>query len=281
MRTRIFKLMCLIGILMPMYGEAQTNVQKAFNELLKSSDLEYSETHTLDKDTETGVKESQSDIYNFTLPASQFKLIENIQKAFREDENKAYSLSGGRADKNSPQIQLAVGSGQVSGVYINPPGYDYYYACYLAPKSEDESGIYRYAYGINWRKSKDKIEGMLAVTYATTLKYRQSSSYSTQQYVQSLTPLGGYAIGNTASTWFNTMVSYIQTLSSEDAAGSNGQQVLAAKIFKQAQLSQTLKGVSDEDKNAIRELLKTMLSDTSKYDPLAIKLLNSALINIK
>ena len=280
MRTRIFKLICLIGILIPLNGVAQTNVQKAFKELLKCSDIEYSETHTLDKDADTGIKESQSDIYSFTLPASRFKLIENIQKAFKEDESKAYSLSGGKADKNSQQIQLAVGNGQGAGVYINPPGYDYYYACYLAPKSEDNSGIYRYAYAINWKKNKDKIEGNLVVTYATTLKYRQNNSYSLQQQVQGLRPLEGHVIGNTASTWFNTMVAYIQALSSEGMV-SNGQQVLAAKIFKHAQLSSTLKELKNEDKDAVRELLKTMLSDSKRYDPLTIQLLNSALVNIK
>lgn len=283
MRTWIFTLICLTGILIPANVEAQTNVKKAFNDLLKSSDVEYTETHSLDKDTDTGVKESQSDIYKFTLPASRFKLIENIQKAFKEDESKAYSLSGGTADKNSQQIQLAVGNGKGEGVYINPPGYDYYYACYLAPKNEDKSGIYRYAYGINWKKSDNKIEGMIVVTYATTLKHRQASSYSMQQLGMPLQPLEGYEIGNTASTWFNTMVSYIQALSklSNEGIGSGGHQVLAAKIYKQAQLSQKIKGLSEDDKDAARELLKTMLSDSKRYTPLTIQLLNSALINIK
>lgn len=280
MKTAIFKLICLIGILIPLNGMAQTNVQKAFNDLLKCSDLEYSETHTLDKDANTGVKESQADIYRFTLPASRFKLIENIQKAFKEDESKAYSLSSGRADNTSAQIRLAVGDGLGDGVYINPQGYNYYYACYLAPKSEDKSGNYRYAYAINWKRNEDKIDGSLVVTYATTLKHRQAASYTLQHSGQLLQALEGYEIGNTAKTWFNTLVSYIHALSNE-GMGSSGQQVLAAKIFKQAQLSQTLKGVSDEDKDAARELLKTMLSDSKKYDRITIQLLNSALINIR
>ena len=111
MRTKFFKLIVLLGVLIPLCSSAQTNVKKAFDELLKSSDVQYSETHSLEKDTETGVKRSQCDVYNFTLPASRFRLVENVLKAFKEDEDKAYALSSGTADKNSGKIVLAVGNG--------------------------------------------------------------------------------------------------------------------------------------------------------------------------
>lgn len=272
MRTRIFKLICLIGILIPLNGKAQTNVQKAFNDLLKSSDVEYTESHNLNKDVDSGLKESQYDIYRFTLPASKFKLVENILKAFKTDEDKAYSINEGKADKNSSQIRLAVGNGDGAGVLVNPQGYYYYYALYLAPKSEDKSGIYRYAYAINWKKGKDKIEGELIVTYATTLKYRQNKVSSGLNYL----PM------NTSENWFSKMVTYIQALSNTEPM-SSGQQVLAAKIFKQAQLCQTDKGISQEDKEAVRDLLITMTSgsDKNKYDSLTKRLIERSLSIIK
>lgn len=273
MRTRILKFICLIGILIPLNGKAQTNVQKAFNELLKNSDVEYTETHSLNKDVETGIKESQCDVYRFTLPASKFKLVENILKAFKTDEDKAYSINEGKSDKNSQQISVAVGDGSGSGVLVNPHGYNYYYALYLAPKSEDITGNYRYAYAIYWKKGKDKVEGALIVTYATTLKYRQNQAYS-------YTGLNYLQVNTTDENWFSKMVNYIQALSNTNA-NSAGQQALAAKIFKQAQNSQNIKGLSEGDKDAARELLKTMMSERDKYDSLTIQLLNSALVNIK
>ena len=269
MRTNFFKLIVLLGVLIPLCSSAQTNVKKAFDELLKSSDVQYSETHSLEKDTETGVKRSQCDVYNFTLPASRFRLVENVLKAFKEDEDKAYALSSGTADKNSGKIVLAVGNGNGSSPTINPNGYDYHYALFLAPKSEDNTGCYRYAYAINWKKNKDKVEGSLIVTYATTLKYRQEA---TNKVV--------YSNGSNPENWFTTMVAYMGALS-EQAANTVGQQTLAAKIFKQAQLSQNLKGISETDKEAARELLKAMISDTDKYDPLTLQLLKSAFSNLK
>ncbi|MDE7437221.1 MAG: hypothetical protein K2M93_01930 [Muribaculaceae bacterium] len=273
MKTKIIALLSLLALLLPLSTTAQTNVQRAFNELLKNSDVEYTESHSLNKDAETGVKESQYDVYSFTLPASKFKLIENILKAFKTDEDKAYSINEGKSDKNSQQISVAVGDGSGAGVLVNPHGYNYYYALYLAPKSEDKSGNYRYAYAMYWKKGKDKVEGTLIVTYATTLKYRQNRAYSNSglNYIQ---------VQTTDENWFSKMVNYIQALSNTNA-NSAGQQALAAKIFKQAQSSQNIKGLSEGDKDAARELLKTMISERDKYDSLTIQLLNSALANIK
>lgn len=272
MKTKIFTLLSLLGLWLPLSLTAQTNVKKAFNELLNNSDVEYTETHSLNKDVETGVKESQCDVYHFTLPTSKFKLVENILKAFKTDEDKAYSINEGKADKNSQQIQVAVGDGSGSGVLVNPQGYNYYYALYLAPKNEDLTGNYRYAYAMYWKKGKDKVEGALIVTYATTLKYRQNQAYS-------YTGLNYLQVA-TNESWFNQMVTYIQALSSTKAM-SSGQQVLAAKIFKQAQKCQTEKGLSQDEKQAARDLLATMIAEKNKYDSLTRQLLESSLSIIK
>ena len=43
-----------------------------------------------------------------------------------------------------------------------------------APKEEDPNGIYRYAHGLSYlSKKNDSIYGILATTYALTLKARQ------------------------------------------------------------------------------------------------------------
>lgn len=269
-KTFLVKLLCVAAILSPLCSSAQNDVRKAFDELLKSSSVEYSETHSMSKDSSTGVKESQSDVYTFTLPAANIKLVDNILKAFKSDESKAYSISGGKADKGSARINLAVGDGRGRGVLINPIGYDYYYACFLAPKKEDKDGIYRYAYGINWRKKKDKIEGTLVVTYATTLKYRQEASKSRGAMM---------IVGAPADSWFETMVTYMRTLSRNNS--TSNQEFWAARIYKLAQSSQSLKDLSNDDKTAARELLKSKIDGTEKFTPTTRQLLISALNSIK
>lgn len=271
MKKKILALLIVFGVMISFNGNAQQNVKKAFDELLNNSNKEYSETHELGRDPETGVKISQADVYKFTLPASKFKLVENVLNAFKADQNSAYSMSQGRSDKYSRQIRLDDGYNR-EGILINPSGYEYEYACYLAPKSEDKTGNYRYAYGINWKKNKDNIEGTLVVTYSTTLKYRQNQSV----------PKVYYNSGKNADKWLTTLVTYIQTLTNEDEDDNvNTRQIIAAKLFKHAQLSQTDKGITVEDKTTARELLKTLMGEKNKFDKVTNQLLDSSLTAIK
>ncbi len=271
MTNKLIQILCLVALLTPACLSAQNNVRKAFDQLIKNPKVHYTESHSLDKDPVLNTKESQSDVYNFTLPADQMPLVDNIINAFKEDENKAYTVSGGEADKSSRAIRLAVGDGHGSGVLINPAGYKYYYSCFTDPESKDEAKKYRYAYGICWKKTKDKIEGKLVVTYATTLQYRQNHNSRSTVVIT----------GNNADNWFNTMVACIQKV---DQPGSSqfSQNMYASQIYKHAQKTQTDKDISEADKDAVRELLKAILSGSDKrFNQQTIVLLNQALVNIK
>ena len=245
-------------------AQGQTNVKKAFEALLDSPDVKYTETHSMSKDPNTGQKESQIDTYDFKLPASKVALVNNIVKAFKADEKEAYTYSSGDKGKHSITINLAVGDGKSEGYAINPDDQSYVYACYLAPKDEDPTGNYRYAYGMKWKEEKGEIEGSLVVTYATTLNYRQTE--------------GAIIIHSPKQDWFSNFTSLVIGL--QRTSGLSRQSV-SSKIFKAAQESQTSKDVTAEEKEAAREVLKSLLSDTKKYDEITMRLLNQALVSIK
>ena len=81
--------------LMPAATFAQENIQKAFEALIKSNDVELSQQHLLEKDVETGKKRSQSDIYDFTIPKTKKALVKAIESAFDRDREQAYNVSSG------------------------------------------------------------------------------------------------------------------------------------------------------------------------------------------
>ena len=53
-------------------------------------------------------------------------------------------------------------------------GSNYIYACFLDP--DDAEKKYRYAYAIEWLEKGQKTQVRLAITYATTQKYREKNS---------------------------------------------------------------------------------------------------------
>lgn len=265
--------------MLPLCAMAQTNVRKAFDKLIQNSDFISTESHSIEKDAKTGIKESQCDIYNFTLPASKIGLIDNIRKAFKADEPFAYTTSSGVAGNGGNTISLAVGNGDSSGVYVNPTGYNYIYSCYLAPESEDASGNYRYAYSMNWKENDGIVTGTLTVTYATTLKYRQSMSRNNNAGFI-------YRINNTevsqepdTSTWFGKFMSYLQAMMATESP--KVRQALATKIYEHTKSTQKSNEIKKEDKDTAREILKGVISEKRTYDSVTKQLLNSALVNIK
>ena len=287
MKTVFFKIACMFVAFAPFCSSAQTNVSKAFDNLLKNSDVEYTEKHSVEKDVDTGIKESQYDVYTFTLPAKKIGLIDNIVKAFKTDENKAYSFNSGEAGTGDPDITVAVGDANSGGVRVSYPGRKYIYAAFLAPKNENPSGNYRYVYAMNWLKDNDVIQGQLIITFATTLKYRQSRAYTTTLYTDlpnmtvyngaSATTVNGVITTTIPDIWFSTFMSYIQAIAKEN---QSTRQALAAKLYKHVQQAQS-ENISKEDKDVAREILKSMQSETKKYDEITRQLLNSALVSLK
>ena len=189
MKKLIVTFLTLFAMAIPWQASAQTNVKKAFDKLLNSTDVEMQkESHQMSKNPQSGKKESMFAMYYFSLPESKEKLIKEVLAAFRTDEAEAYTMESGMAGKEDPPIHLAAGEGPEYNVRINYEGYHYMYACYLAPASEDPEGNHRYAYGVYWKKDKgEKIDGGLVITYATTLKYRQEKAKShNDQALQSM-----------------------------------------------------------------------------------------------
>ena len=99
-------------------------------------------------------------------------MVDNVERAFEEDKEKAYSLKTVSSKKSYDYTSLAVG-GDDSGYPLGDiKGSRYIYALFLDP--EDMTKTHRYAYAMEWRKDEKEIVGKLIVTYATTQQYRES-----------------------------------------------------------------------------------------------------------
>ena len=152
---------------------AQQNIQKAFDALLNENIVEIKTQHTLERDPETGKKKAQMDIYDFEIAnPTGISRIKDIQRAFDKDKETAYELrSGDHAGNNYPT--LAVGDGRSQAVAVGRiKGSNYIYALFI--DKDDPEKIYRYAYVLEWVEKDKKTQVRLAVTYATTLQYRNS-----------------------------------------------------------------------------------------------------------
>jgi hypothetical protein len=155
---------------------AQENIEKAFEALKKQEQAQISAQHSLEKDPETGQKEAQSDVYDFTLPSAPMwrRLVTDIEEAIHKDSEAAYSINSGENNGETNYVQLVVGDGHSKTVAIGKiPGSKYMYACFL--DKNDPEKKYRYAYAIEWAERDEQIVGRYAVTYGTTQKYRQKT----------------------------------------------------------------------------------------------------------
>ena len=113
------------------------------------------------------------DIYDFEVAnPTGISRIKDIQRAFDKDKETAYELrSGDHAGNNYPT--LAVGDGRSQAVAVGRiKGSNYIYALFI--DKDDPEKIYRYAYVLEWVEKDKKTQVRLAVTYATTLQYRNS-----------------------------------------------------------------------------------------------------------
>lgn len=166
-------------MLLPTVSMAQENIQRAFEALRQSKEEEeVSARHSLDKDPETGMMEGLEDTYDFMITNPKAKhFVDDIRKAFQQDEAQAYNVSSGTHGSNENYVSLAVGSSNNGGVAIGlMQGSQWIYACFLDP--EDTLRQHRYAYALEWVDDGDKIRGRIAKTYATTQKFRQSRHQS-------------------------------------------------------------------------------------------------------
>lgn len=268
MKTFYFWLISLIISVFPITGKAQTSIKSAFDAIINCPEAVITESHSLEKDPGTNIKTSQYDGYSFELPASKMPLIRKVISAFGNDSERAFSIEQG---KTRNQIALAIGDGTKT-VTLATEGYDYIYALFLPSSKEDKEGIYRYAYGMSFMEEKGKITGCLVITYATTLKYRQELDQ--KQNEES-------ADGNGTQTekgWFETMMSYLQGMY---RATPQTRIALATKAFQLIQEADKDRNVSMADKNAIREILKGMISYPEYSETILNALLNQCLVVLK
>lgn len=280
MNTYLSRPISLLLAVIPMLAAAQTNIKSAFDALIKCPDVQITESHSLEKEPGTNTKTGQSDIYNFTLPAKRIKLIENITSAFNKDSEMAYSInSGNTTNTENAIIKLAIGDGSGEGVYINEPECNYIYSLFLPPRSEDPNGIYRYAYGINYKQEGGNIIGKLVVTYATTLKYRQQTQQNKQLDMLQNISNGTIIVSPQQQTWFDLLMSYFQGMTSSNS--SKVRIPLATKAYNVIKDTHKYPEVTENDKNTVREILKGMIADRHYSEPMLNTLLNQCLVGIE
>lgn len=247
-------------LMLPLAVQAQENIQRAFNALIHDSSAQIGTTHKVNRDPETNVREGQLDAYTFTVPLSKRSLVENVERAFDRDRNKAYSLNtvSGRSAKDDGFEALAVGGS--SGYMLGDiKGSNYIYALFLDP--EDTARVHRYAYAMEWVEHEQDIQGKLVVTYATTQKFRESGrsqrrTITINGNTFSLGNLGsGFSFdtsGSSSETWlteFNTYKNLFLKNPSSTAASS-----YATQIYKLCKHAQSLEQV---EKNLVgTEILK-------------------------
>lgn len=263
-----------------MAAASQSNIMSAFEAIIKCKDATITEKHHLERDPSTGEKIGQSDIWFFSLPASKIKLVKNVTAAFNRDKDKAYAITSGTS-MNSENFSLAVGNGENGqSVEVTSPGHEYIYSLFLAPQSEDASGIHRYAYAMNYIQADGKITGKLVVTYATTLKYRQGQTRNEQIRIiqgwsgDNFTPIQS----GTQQSWLTTLMSYLQNM----RYVSNKTRIsLATKAYDHIQATSKDSSVTELDKNTAREIIKGMISNKEYSDPMVKQMLNACLVGLK
>lgn len=281
MKTTIIRLLSLTLAIIPMMANAQSNIKSAFDAIIKCPQAQITESHTLDKDPSTGLKTGQSDVYSFVLPIRKENLLKNVVSAFDKDAAMAYSVNKGQSITTERDIILTVGNGESDGIEITAPDSEYIYSLFLAPLSEDRDGIYRYAYGMNWKEEEGELVGKLVVTYATTLKYRQQAERQRQYDMFRNLSNVSYGLNSNNTTqqdWFGKLMSYFQSM---NQANSQTRISLATKAFKVIKDTSNYPDVTETDKEAVREILKGMISDKKYSETILNKLLNQCLVSIK
>lgn len=273
MRHLTKAIMLLALCLSPLAAMAQANIKAEFDKLVNCPQATITQSHSLDRDVATKQKTSQSDVYNFRLPMSKKKLIDNILAAFKRDEDMAYTYeSGNTASSQDQQVALAVGDGSRT-LRLTGPGRDYIYACFLAPESESPEGIYRYAYGMSWRTDGDTILGTLGVTYGTTLKHRQDqdSRYSDRRPRVSL---------QQDESWFNSLAYLVMGYSK---CSKKDRGMYATRIYELSKQCANDSTITDKDKATARKIISNLLSSKNENseDLFVGSVLRSAIDNIK
>ena len=229
-------------MLMPTVVMGQENIQKAFDALRKSQDQkEMNAIHSIERNIDTGMMDGMEDVYDFLITdPSAWQLVDDIRKAFEQDEPQAYSVSSGTHGSSEAYVSLAVGDSNSRGVAIGlMQGSKWVYACFLDPY--DSLRQHRYAYALEVVEDEQKIRGRIAKTYATTLKSRQGRRQS-----RAITWSGFSSQEKTSEAWlteFNTFKNLF--LKNPGGAVGNSYATLIYKLCKDA------KSLEDVERNMV------------------------------
>lgn len=257
--------LCLSMLILPSVAMAQANIKKAFDKFLKNSSVVYTSKHSLDKDPETNKKEGQMDIYEYTIPAKRKDLIKELEKAFEEDKDNAYTIENGtKRNKGSWDVSLAVGDGKTTNVGLGSrKGEHYMYSCFIDP--EDETRSYRYAYGMSWLEDGNEITGRLVVTYATTLKYRQQNQDFSSVKVFKDEDFEG-SNGDFYNSWLGKFRFYGKRFEDKQKENSDMSSIYADKIYKMCKTFPHMRLTPAEKTIFINELKRLQQLATDEFN---------------
>lgn len=267
MKAKIF----LLALLLPITAVAQQNIMKAWKNFESQSDVTIdSEKHSIEKDPETGKKTYHVEYWLFSVPKNRLGLIEDFAKAFNSDANQAYSINEGvttRAD----EIQLAVGttsSNTATATVGAKKGSHYKYCLFLDP--DDKEGHNRYSYSLDWIESGDKYTGTFMITYATTLKYRQS-----QQQQSTASSYNSYnVVYDWDQSWFSQFMTLVSTV---DQGSPSARKFIAGQIFDLCKDAPT-----QADKDTAIDVLNSILPDIEKSkDTVTATILKNCIKNLQ
>jgi hypothetical protein len=261
-------ILAAIFMALPSTMMAQKNVKKAFDDFLAQKNfISLSPQHLLEKDPETGKKESQSDVYDFTAPTTYKRLLTAIEDAIQKDSEAAYQIASGENNGPTNYVTLAVGDDSSSGVAIGKnEGSRYTYACFVDKNDPDKK--YRYAYAVDWVERDGKIIGRLAITYALMPKFRQSRGITINGNKITLpTDIGGITASKKMSTTdflsqFNTLSGfYRNNLAETNGKGSAATASFAMQIYS---LCKDAPSLNDYEKNSVTTELKELRKLTKR-----------------
>lgn len=250
---------------------AQQHIQEAFDALRQSkAQQEVWSENSVEKDPATGKLEGLTDTYDFVImePGQKGKkLINNILKAFEQDEPAAYSVSRGGQNTSGKYVSLAVGNSNTGGVPIGQiEGSTHIYACFL--DLNDSLRHHRYAYALEWVENAQYIKGRIVKTYATTLKFRQQKTSQNSRRIilngtsYSFDDLGSNTLSSSLSTFTNSSESWLtqfntyKNLFLNNPSGASGNSY-ATKIY---QLCKDIKALDDVEKNMVATQIKKLRS---------------------
>jgi len=265
MKHFLFSLICL-ALIAPASAIAQTNVAKAFNKLIENKTAEISETHQRENDPQTGEMESMADVYDFSIPSELMNLIKDIEKAFKKDSEKAYGYYSGR---NAKRDDVLVASGPKSNVgIVMHKNSNYTYALFVDMKRPEHN--HRYAYGFSYCEEGKNIRGRLVITYATTLKYRQSN-----QIPKTIFNLG-------QRKWFDDFMSKITSLEYMEGNDADDAPILIPTLKDIYNLSESCDSSITTKEREIAISILTQKQENEFYQNQTVqKLLKESINNIK